>query len=200
MAIDLTPFGFTPTESLAFDALLVLGPSSGYAIAKEIGVARANAYQALNGLVGKGAAALIDENPQRFRAVKPEALLTRIAAEEADKLAALERQVRERGGSGDDAIVSIEGERALIEVLTRWAGRSAGAVRCVAPQPLLDALQPVWRKRESDGSPTELRAGDTVLFWSEEAAVIAHAERGGHWFSDPAIRQTVALALDQLTS
>ncbi len=56
--IDLTPFGFTPTENLAYGALLDLGPSSGYAVAKELSIARANAYQALNGLVAKGAAVI----------------------------------------------------------------------------------------------------------------------------------------------
>ena len=94
-AIDLTPFGFTPTETLAYDALLDLGPASGYAVAKQLGIARANAYQALNGLVTKGAATLIDDNPQRFRAVRPDALLARISSEEAGKLARLERE-RER--------------------------------------------------------------------------------------------------------
>ncbi len=66
--IDLTPFGFTPTENLAYGALLELGPSSGYALAKDLSIARANAYQALNGLVAKGAAIQTDDQPQRYRA------------------------------------------------------------------------------------------------------------------------------------
>lgn len=212
MALDLTPFGFTPTESLAYSALLALGPSSGYAIAKEIGVARANAYQALNGLVSKDAAQLINENPLRFRAVRPEALLARISAVEADKLAELERQVREVEGVGGDAIVPLEGERGVIEVLTRAAGRAAGPVWCVAPQRLLDALQPVWRKRDADGAETRLSAAPTgdegmpdaaaLLFWCEEAAVVARAsdeETSGHWFSDPLLIATVRAAIDRIS-
>ena len=31
--LDLTPFGFTPTESSIYETLLDLGPSSGYAVA-----------------------------------------------------------------------------------------------------------------------------------------------------------------------
>ena len=41
-AIDLTPFGFTPTESLIYEVLLRGGPGTGYTIARAAGLARAN--------------------------------------------------------------------------------------------------------------------------------------------------------------
>ena len=40
--IDLTPFGFTPTESRIYQVLLEGGPGTGYAIAQAAGLARAN--------------------------------------------------------------------------------------------------------------------------------------------------------------
>ena len=49
--IDLTPFGFTPTESLVYEVLLTGGPGTGYAVARGAGLARANAYSALEALV-----------------------------------------------------------------------------------------------------------------------------------------------------
>ncbi|NOT09276.1 MAG: TrmB family transcriptional regulator, partial [Gemmatimonadales bacterium] len=49
--LDLTTFGFTPTESLVYEVLLRGGPGTGYAIARAAGLARANAYGALEGLV-----------------------------------------------------------------------------------------------------------------------------------------------------
>lgn len=52
--IDLTPFGFTPTESLVYEVLLTGGPGTGYGIARSAGLARANAYSALEGLVSRG--------------------------------------------------------------------------------------------------------------------------------------------------
>src|SRR5438132_14109051 len=48
--LDLTPFGFTATESLAYAALLRLGPSTGYAVAHATRVARANTYGAFAAL------------------------------------------------------------------------------------------------------------------------------------------------------
>ena len=56
MALNLMPFGFTPTESLVYGTLLRLGPSTGYAVARGSRLARANAYSALEGLVTRGAA------------------------------------------------------------------------------------------------------------------------------------------------
>src|SRR5437899_2066439 len=61
--LDLTPFGFTATESLAYAALLRLGPSTGYAVAHAARVARANTYGALEGLVGRTAALRLPGRP-----------------------------------------------------------------------------------------------------------------------------------------
>jgi len=37
--INLTHFGFTPTESLVYEVLLIGGPGTGYAIARSAGLA-----------------------------------------------------------------------------------------------------------------------------------------------------------------
>ena len=50
-AVTLERFGFTPTETKVYESLLRLGPSTGYAVAKDVRLARANVYQALDGLV-----------------------------------------------------------------------------------------------------------------------------------------------------
>src|ERR1043166_132249 len=66
--IDLTPFGFTATESHVYAVLLQLGPSTGYGVAHAARVARANTYGALEGLVRRTAAARLPGRPARFRA------------------------------------------------------------------------------------------------------------------------------------
>src|SRR4029077_11000093 len=77
VALDLTPFGFTPTESLVYATLLRLGPSTGYAVARSARLARANAYGALEGLVARGAATRTPppNRPARYRPADPPALL-----------------------------------------------------------------------------------------------------------------------------
>ena len=85
-AIDLTPFGFTPTESSVYATLLGLGPSTGYAAARATGVARANAYAALEGLARRGAALRTAGRPARYRATDPQVLLIQLAAEQSERL------------------------------------------------------------------------------------------------------------------
>src|SRR5947199_9082618 len=80
--VDLTPFGFTPTESQVYGALLRLGPSTGYALAHATRVARANTYGALEGLASRAAAIRLPGRPARYRAVDPRALVAQLAAEQ----------------------------------------------------------------------------------------------------------------------
>src|SRR3989442_459394 len=72
--VDLRPFGFTPTESLVYTALLELGPSTGYAVARAARLARANAYAALEGLVTRRAAGRAPGRPARYPPVDPQTL------------------------------------------------------------------------------------------------------------------------------
>src|SRR5207237_5263803 len=92
--VDLTPFGFTPTESQVYGALLRLGPSTGYALAHATRVARANTYGALEGLAGRAAAIRLPGRPARYRAVDPRALVAQLAAEQGQALDRLSQALR----------------------------------------------------------------------------------------------------------
>ncbi|HET7041665.1 MAG TPA: helix-turn-helix domain-containing protein, partial [Gemmatimonadales bacterium] len=86
--LDLTPFGFTPTETRMYATLVSFGPGTGYALAQAAGLARANAYSALEGLVSKGAARVDGGRPKRYRPESGAALLSQLSDRQA---AALER-------------------------------------------------------------------------------------------------------------
>jgi sugar-specific transcriptional regulator TrmB len=154
--IDLTPFGFTPTENLAYRALIEAGPTGGYALAKKLNIARANAYQALNGLVKKSGAIATDERPQRYRAIRPEALFARLIDAESRKIDRLEAQVFSASEIGGEHLVAVEGRRALVDVALRTAARADSLVTGLGPGDLLAALAPAWRRREADGRETTL--------------------------------------------
>src|SRR5258708_9394861 len=83
---DLTPFGFTATESRVYGALLRLGPSTGYAVAHRSRLARANSYGALEGLVTRRAATRLPGRPARYRATHPQALLAQLAPAQGEAL------------------------------------------------------------------------------------------------------------------
>src|SRR5688572_32089620 len=91
--LDLTHFGFTPTESLIYEVLLTGGPGTGYAIARTAGLARANAYSALEGLVSKGAARMEGGRPRRYRPEPPAALVARISTDHGQAMERLSREL-----------------------------------------------------------------------------------------------------------
>ncbi len=91
--LDLTPFGFTPTESAVYQVLLADGPGTGYAIARSAGLARANAYSALEGLVAKGAARVETGRPRRYRPEPPAALIARISTDHGHALDRLSKEL-----------------------------------------------------------------------------------------------------------
>ena len=93
MALNLTPFGFTATESLVYTVLLRLGPSTGYAVARAARVARANAYSALEGLAVRGAARRTPPptRPARYRPTAPQSLLARLSVAQGESLDRLSR-------------------------------------------------------------------------------------------------------------
>lgn len=74
----LEKFGFTPTEDKVYQALLKLGPTTGYVIAQELGIARANVYHSLESLVRQGAARKSSSNPVRYAGAGPSALLAEL--------------------------------------------------------------------------------------------------------------------------
>lgn len=226
MSIDLVPFGFTPTESAAYGALLGLGPSGGYAVARTLGIARANAYQALDGLVTKGGAELVEARPKRYRALQPASLLALIAEREAAKLDRLEQQVRAAPDEGGSSVVAVEGARALRDLVTRTVVRGEGPIRLVAPAAFLEALAPAIRARATASGDLSLWSTDRDPDTAAPAAP-AHRERvaalfpdppvllvcadgalaassggtpPGYWMSAPVLAAAVAAAVDQITA
>jgi len=161
--LDLTPFGFTPTESNAYRSLLELGPSSGYAVARALSIARANAYQALDGLVTKGAAVLVsDATPRRYRAIQPRALFAEILAAESSKLDQLEQQMLRQPAGGAAPVLHLHGERVLMDLAVRMIVRTDGEVSCIASEVRLDALAPAFRARAAASKPAAAWTTDAV--------------------------------------
>jgi sugar-specific transcriptional regulator TrmB len=185
--LDLTPFGFTPTESLAYGALTELGPQTGYGLARGLSIARANAYQALRGLVAKGAVTTTSDRPARFRPMQPPTLVALIAAREAGKLDRLDAQLSRVPGAGAPGVVAITGERSLLDLTMRTAARATGLVTCIAPARLLLGLAPAWHKRAIDKAETQLwHLGDApALPLPVEASGQVEAEMVERYFSAP---------------
>lgn len=87
--MDLVRFGFTPTEAKVYLALLSISPATGYAVAQVARLARANTYDALEGLTGRGAVTRLPGRPVRYAALDSDALVLRLRREYSSDLDSL---------------------------------------------------------------------------------------------------------------
>jgi sugar-specific transcriptional regulator TrmB len=84
----LAGLGFTDTEARVYCELVRAGPATGYRLAKAIGKAPANTYQALESLAQKGAVLTEDAEAKTWRAAPPAELLSALDAAHARRSAA----------------------------------------------------------------------------------------------------------------
>lgn len=170
---DLTPFGFTPTESIAYATLLRLGPSTGYAVARGARLARANAYGALEGLVTRGAATRTPGRPARYRPTDPQALLAHLATLQGEALDRLSRALKDAAHPGDPITREVTGARAVANLVLQLVARAERTVDGVLAPELWRPTLPAWR-RAGERAQVRLRvAGDLppdAPPWLESAA------------------------------
>src|SRR5690242_17094739 len=144
--IELGAFGFTATESLAYTALLRLGPSTGYAVAHATRLARVNAYGALEGLVARGAAIKAPGRPARYRPADSQSLLIQLAAAQSDALERLGRALDRATPSQEPAFQTAEGSRAIVNVLQLVVARATSRIQGVIGAEVWRPTLPAWRR------------------------------------------------------
>jgi sugar-specific transcriptional regulator TrmB len=217
--VDLTAFGFTPTESLVYVALLRLGPSTGYAVARGARVARANAYGALEGLVTRGAASRAPGRPARYRPTDPQALIAHLATLQGEALDRLARALRDAAHPGETVTREVAGARAGANLILQLVARAERRVDAVLAAELWRPTLPAWRRAREraeidlriagelpggGGDAAELGAKavaadtPTIVVVDEAQAVVtsgAGDQLAGVWTSHPLIVMLVRRAL-----
>src|SRR5678816_566760 len=162
--LDLTPFGFTPTESLIYEVMLTEGPGTGYGLARSAGLARANAYSALEGLVTKGAARVEGGRPKRYRPEPPSALLARIAGDHGRELDRLSAELDAVAVPSTPTLVEVTSSRGALQLIQHDVARASASVRLLAPAEAFPLLGPALRRPASAGVMLELfSVGPTQL-------------------------------------
>ena len=221
--LDLTHFGFTPTESLVYEVLLTGGPGTGYAIARSAGLARANAYSALEGLVTKGAARVDGGRPKRYRPETPAALIARISTDHGQALERLSNMLDSVSVPATPTLVEIESGRAVLQLVTHDVARATASVALLAPADAFPLLAPALRRPYSAGIPLLLCAtapvdlgfavvemvapraerwpGMPIISVVDDRSAILAARQGadvrGHWSTAPAFVAGARLALER---
>jgi HTH-type transcriptional regulator, sugar sensing transcriptional regulator len=224
MALNLTPFGFTATESLVYTVLLRLGPSTGYAVARAARVARANAYSALEGLVIRGAASRTPPptRPARYRPTDPQSLLARLSLAQGEALDRLSRELRDLSHPGEPVTREVAGSRAVANLVMQLVARASQRVEGVVTAELWRPTLPGWRRageraqldvrmtgdRPADAPDWLKSAGDdastlgaTILVIDESQLILtsgAGEAVAGVWSSHPLIVMLARRALETL--
>ncbi len=171
--IDLTHFGFTPTESHVYEVLLTGGPGTGYGIARSAGLARANAYSALEGLVSKGAARVDLGRPKRYRPESPTALIARISTDHGVAMDQLSSDLDAISVPSTPTLVEIESGRAVLRLITHDVARATISVSLLAPPDAFPILAPALRRPFSAGLPLALCATAPVDLEFAQVRVVA---------------------------
>lgn len=218
-SVDLTPFEFTGTESLVYGALLRLGPTTGYAVARATRLARANVYSALDGLVTRGAAVRTPGRPARYRPTDPQALIAQLAARHGEALDRLTRSLQDFSRPTEPETRAVEGLRAVANVIQQLVARVEHRVEGVLAADLWRPTLPAWRRAASRATVVLYLAGDetppgseglitglvakhspSVLLIDELHTVAAPsgAQFAAVWSSHPAIAALARAALGSL--
>jgi sugar-specific transcriptional regulator TrmB len=216
---DLTPFGFTATESRLYGTLLQLGSATGYAVARAARLARANAYGALDGLVARGGATKTPGRPARYRPADPASLLARLAVQQGEAIERLSHALQDVRRPGEPETRSVEGTRAVANLVLQVVARAEQRVEGVVATELFRATLPAWR-RAAERTTLELRIAGTlppeaaafsVVTAPESfptlllidgrqtvAATGSDSDRIGIWSSHPAVAALARAALSSL--
>lgn len=183
-SLDLTSFGFTPTESLVYEVMIRHGPGTGYAIARSAGLARANAYSALEGLVQKGAARVEDGRPKRYRPEPPATLVARIVENHGRSLDRLNTALAEISVPPSPTLVELTSLRGTIQLLSHEIARAATTVLLVAPADSFPTLTPALRKAASAAVTLSLGSSRSIDLHFAQVAQIAGSIR---WPGEPIV-------------
>jgi sugar-specific transcriptional regulator TrmB len=202
--------------------LLAQGPGTGYAVARGAGLARANAYAALEGLVAKGAARSDAGRPRLYRPEPPGTLLARVTEAQGRALDRLSADLAEIATPATTSLVELDSARGALQLLSREIARATSEVLLLAPADAWPALVPALRRAAGAGVTLRLAAPGPVELgfapvgqsaaaeWPGEplvavvdgrTAVVAAREGGtvgGHWTAAPALVAAARQAFERM--
>jgi sugar-specific transcriptional regulator TrmB len=182
MRLDLTPFGFTPTESHIYEVLVSKGPGTGYAVARSAGLARANAYAALEGLVGKGAARVDEGRPKRYRPEPPSVLLGRIVDRQGHAVEALTEAMATITLPATPTLTELTTFRGLTQLLSLEIARARVEVLLCLPAEAYPQLAPALRRAVAASITLDLTADGPT---DQSVVAVRTIDVGSRWPGRP---------------
>ncbi len=147
---ELLHFGLTRQEANLYLTLLTHGELTGYEAAKLTGISRSNTYNALAGLVEKGAAWVMEENVTRYSAVPFEEfsgnVIRRLQQKKEELLPRLPRRQADIQG-----YLTIRGTRQIMDKLISLILETGQRLYISVPSAILTQVLPLLKKQVEAG-------------------------------------------------
>ncbi|MPZ40002.1 MAG: TrmB family transcriptional regulator [Rhizobiales bacterium] len=125
----LRQLGFTDYEARIYMQLLRESPATAYEVSKAAGVPRANTYSALQTLAQRGAVLPVNEEPLRYVAANPKAMLESISRQTRSLCADLTQRLSTMASGDDDQYVwMVRGQNAVTEKIEELIARSRRSI------------------------------------------------------------------------
>lgn len=175
----LLDFGLTRQEATIYEALLLHGEVTGYEVAKLTGISRSNTYNALAGLVEKGAAYIIEGQVTKYTPVEVKDFSTNIIRNltllQKDLMeSAPEKQVESEG------YVTIKGRKHVMNQLYNMFEKVEHRVYILANSELLESVRPKLIEMREKGNKVVIIT-DSEKF-QMEGIIIHYSETAIHQF------------------
>lgn len=143
---ELLHFGLTRQEANLYLTLLSHGELSGYEAAKLTGISRSNTYNALAGLVEKGAAYIMEENAVRYTAVPFREFSGNVIRRLQQKQESLLPRLPERK-TEIQGYITIRGTQQIMEKLVNLISETRQRLYISVPSEILAQIEP-WLKQQ----------------------------------------------------
>ena len=221
--IDLTPFGFTPTEGVVYKVLLRDGPGTGYCYRSCRRSCPSQRLQCPRGPRRKRRRPGRSGPTKAYRPEPPAALLARIASDHGQALSRLTTELEALAAPPTPTLVEITSSRGALQLIQHDVARAAASVDLLAPAEAFPLLGPALRRPVLAGldvrlhwvGPVELgfapvagvagsrgmaRCADH-LCGRRRAALLATrqgADVTGHWGTAPAFVAAARFTIDVL--
>lgn len=142
---QLMYFGLTRQESTIYLTLQVNGELTGYEVAKLTGISRSNTYNALAGLVDKGAAYVMEGNVTKYTAVSFEEFSSNIIRNLGDIKNTVIRNLPSRKKE-TDGYITIKGEEHIINKLRNMLEQCEKRIYISVSSYILDIIEEDLKK------------------------------------------------------
>ena len=158
----LTEFSLTRQEASIYAALLNHGDMTGYEVAKDTGFSRSNVYAALNALVEKGAAYLVEGEATKYRPVEIKTFTSNKIAELKKSAEYLEKHGPQKVISAD-GYITIVGAKNIRNKMREMLSKTELRLYLMAPAQIVKDFEEELKRLVSEGKKIVLLTQDYSL-------------------------------------